>query len=353
MKCKKCNFEADTKFCPNCGEKMEDENNVSVTKVLCEAYKQHKMTRLKLAFLGAFMVAVIAFCMGLVSAGVLFTVAGVLISPFVLKKLQGKKKYLVIALSIILMIWGAYSWWCTVGNSTIDSVKEYKDPDCDYSIGEYIELPEYEVEWSYSNVEGTEYVIASYTDNEKKVDVIFVVYDCPELYDVLVNDESNADLYNEYNSRLFGIESDEDATEKQASEEERETQETKKEVKETEKVTEKVKETKKVEETKEVQQTTVMEPDLKWYIDYNNFYSEDGKSTMEIWCQNDIMLMIQIKTGIAMNDYTVNAEPCEIGPDGELVYTDDINYCTITYYPDGNYIKFENAEGLMNGIYYY
>ncbi len=92
-------------------------------------------------------------------------------------------------------------------NDVIEYVKQYKDPDATFSIGEFFELGDYDVKWEYEKKDKTEYISAKFDEDDNEVEVIFKIDDTtddyPELHKVLLNGNKDKDLFNEFNNRLF------------------------------------------------------------------------------------------------------------------------------------------------------
>lgn len=227
MKCKNCGFDFDEGiFCPECGTKhemdnagnakktekvnkensTEQEENVSVTEAILDGVKSYRNLRLKLIFLGAYVVAFFAFIEQRVLTCIAFIIVGILLMPPLLKKIKGKKKIIPIIIAVILAVIGIIGWYSDDGNSSIDYIKQYQDPDALYSIGEFMEMTGVNVTWDLERMNDIEYVTASIDSGYDVIDVVFELApnSNPELYDVLLNGTKSTELFDEFDSRLFG-----------------------------------------------------------------------------------------------------------------------------------------------------
>ncbi|MGN1111710.1 MAG: hypothetical protein ACI4RP_00765 [Acutalibacteraceae bacterium] len=130
MKCE-CGKEFEGNFCPVCGKrayvdianysspqkeeepkKTDEKNGVSdeVKDVLKCSVLMYLKFRLKFIFLGAFLVAVIAFLAGKFLSGIIFTLCGIILLPPVIKRFPKKYLWSLIAIVVGCIILGAMAW---------------------------------------------------------------------------------------------------------------------------------------------------------------------------------------------------------------------------------------------------
>lgn len=221
MRCSKCGTDFRGNYCPVCGNKSSgsgikedgkkktDRKTSEVTKEIAkDGVLEYWGWRFKFIFLGAFLAAVCAFAMGKIMSGVMLAVAGILLSPPILKKWIGRKRKILIGVAVLFIVLGLIATkGSDRGSQVIEYVKQYRPSELSESIGsigEFMELGDLEVKWNYETKDGIEYVSAEYDEDGHHTEIIFKVDDYPELYDVLLDGESNNELYYGFDSRLFG-----------------------------------------------------------------------------------------------------------------------------------------------------
>lgn len=227
MKCTKCGKEFEGNFCPQCGSPATEGNSATEgsKEILKGAFDMYLHSRLKFLFLGAFIAALCVFSMGKIVSGLTLLIAGILLMPPVLKKCQGKQRiYVIVAIAICLVVGILTGQGAEEQENLVDYVKQYQAPGISYSIGEVFEMADLKTKWKSYQEDGTDYVSVEYTEDTGDTKVIFKVEDVPELSDVLLDGESNAELYEGFDQRLFGTESTNADAEEIAEEESTDTE---------------------------------------------------------------------------------------------------------------------------------
>lgn len=221
MRCSKCGTDFEGNYCPVCGnkssgseikeggkKKMDGRTSEVTKKIAKDGFLEYWGWRLKFIFLGAFLAAVCAFAMGKIMSGIMLAAGGILLSPPMLKKWIGRKRKILIGVAVLFIVLGLIATkGSDRGNQVIEYVKQYRPPELSGSIGsigEFMELGDLKVKWKYEAKNGIEYVSAEYDEGGHHTEIVFKVDDYPELYDVLMDGESNSELYYEFDSRLFG-----------------------------------------------------------------------------------------------------------------------------------------------------
>lgn len=353
MKCE-CGKEFEGNFCPQCGKKVVDDDKDIVAEVALGGVKQYRDFRLKWIFLGAFVVAIFAFWERITLTGIVFTIIGILLLPPVFKRFVGKKKFIPIVLSVFLAIIGIIEWQTASSVTTVDYVKQYQDPDAAFSIGEFMEMAG-DVTWICDEQAEVDYVTAIINDGSNYISVIFMVDDYPELYDVLLNDVSNAELYYEFDSRLFGNGDAgqllfQDAVNNNLDYNTENTPNLSDEIEDNSTVD---------AESNSADEMYAEQPDSNtypdewfWYETYNLFLLDGSDVVLEIVCQNDIMLEAIFSVGTESLCWIVDTVPTYEGSEGSLVYRDTEGGFDMTYVPEDNCIIVQTSDGLFSGSYY-
>ncbi len=92
------------------------------------------------------------------------------------------------------------------------------------------------------------------------------------------------------------------------------------------------------------------EADYSWYVDHDIFSRGRMGDILEVVCQNDVRLEVEfVSTDGTRIGWTFNAEPDEIGGQGELIYYGDV---VMIYYPKDHHIEIQTGDGRVAGSYY-
>lgn len=381
MKCCKCNKEFEGDTCPFCTVGSNEKTNIKedLVEMCVGGYKEYRINRFKFIFIGVFIASLAAFSQKLIIPGIMLMISSFLLCPWILNKFLEENKKTVKIISFVLIVFGVFainynheskvsdeinfeetttkatvvdkSDIKSIIENTTNNIVETTEPvadnfsknsnkvTADEFIGgwgdiyskrcsmniEYDDMGKYiiEIHWSNSVFDAYDWIFTGYFDEENScISYVgvqkHVVYNEYEEY---IYTDGEGILYIS-DGCLYWVDYKENIGEKCIF----------------------------VNDAIEKEDGYITGINYPWYVDNSYFMSaDDNENLMEVYCQNDVMLVVKIYVGEISMDWLFKVDSSKMGKNGELIYTDGSN--SLTYYPTDNHIKFENIEGLLAGVY--